>query len=545
MNYKPTSSLSPAVSPRSRMWLGASLLLVVLRAFPSICYPIARDQATYCYIGQRLWEGKQLYLDLWDNKPPGIFFLYAVMVKILGNVMWQVGLLDILWLLIISVFIFKFAERHLGTAPAVIAVIVHATWRAWSGYWDAAQPENFLVLFVIAAYFLSSYEGKPRWLYDFQSGILFGVAFWFKYNAVTFVPLLLVLPHLDFSPLAIGARFPRFTLSGREWMKRVGIWITASALCMAVVLGYLAWFGAWPAMREIQFEVLPRYNAMAYAWPKSYFLFVLQQIRVYLGWWSVLVAAVALLVARRARDLSATLPVFLATAMGLMCTAMQGRLPSFAFETCFPFFAMLWGYLAVKVFQGFRHISRQCWSRGFRLAAVLVWIVLANLVYLPLPDEVVQFKLDVYNLKSWYTDRDSYYRNYPWARPISHFDGQMHVIKYLRENSTPKDGVLVWGSEPLIYFLAQRNPPTRFVSNLGLISLWTPPAWRRELIRNLEGAPPKYIVVAREDWVPMISFNFLDSQGYLRERFPALLGFVTSGYQKVDDYKEFSIFRHD
>jgi hypothetical protein len=291
-----------------------------------------------------LWEGKQLYLDLWDNKPPGIFFLYAVMVKILGNVMWQVGLLDILWLLIISVFIFKFAERHLGTAPAVIAVIVHATWRAWSGYWDAAQPENFLVLFVIAAYFLSSYEGKPRWLYDFQSGILFGVAFWFKYNAVTFVPLLLVLPHLDFSPLAIGARFPRFTLSGREWMKRVGIWITASALCMAVVLGYLAWFGAWPAMREIQFEVLPRYNAMAYAWPKSYFLFVLQQIRVYLGWWSVLVAAVALLVARRARDLSATLPVFLATAMGLMCTAMQGRLPSFAFETCFPFFAMLWGY---------------------------------------------------------------------------------------------------------------------------------------------------------------------------------------------------------
>jgi hypothetical protein len=180
-------------------------------------------------------------------------------------------------------------------------------------------------------------------------------------------------------------------------------------------------------MREIQFEVLPRYNAMAYAWPKSYFLFVLQQIRVYLGWWSVLVAAVALLVARRARDLSATLPVFLATAMGLMCTAMQGRLPSFAFETCFPFFAMLWGYLAVKVFQGFRHISRQCWSRGFRLAAVLVWIVLANLVYLPLPDEVVQFKLDVYNLKSWYTDRDSYYRNYPWARPNSHFDGQIHA----------------------------------------------------------------------------------------------------------------------
>jgi len=44
--------------------------------------------------------------------------------------------------------------------------------------------------------------------------------------------------------------------------------------------------------------------------PKVTFSLCWQQIRVYLGWWSVLVAAVALLVARRARDLSATLPVF-------------------------------------------------------------------------------------------------------------------------------------------------------------------------------------------------------------------------------------------
>ncbi len=545
MNCQPKSLLSPAVSPRSRLWLGASLLFVVLRAFPSICYPIARDQATYCYIGQRLWEGKHLYLDLWDNKPPGIFFLYAIMVKFLGNAMWQVGFLDILWLLVISVFIFKFAERYLGTAPAVIAVAIHATWRAGSGYWDAAQPENFLVLLVFAAYFLASYDGKTRWFYDFLSGILFGAAFWFKYNAVTFVPLVLILPHLDFSPLTTSGLFPRFTLSGEEWMKRVGIWTVAASLIVAAVIGYLAWLGAWPAMREMQFKILPRYNAMAYAWPKSYFLFVLQQIRVYLGWWSVLVAAVALLVARRARDLSATLPVFLAAAMGLVCTGLQGRLPSFAFETCFPFFAMLWGYLAVKIYQGFRQISRKCWERKFHLAAILVWIIFANLVYLPLPNEVLQFGLYIDDMKEFRQDRDTFYRNYPWARPISHFDGQLHVVQYLQHNSNPNDGVFVWGSEPLIYFLAQRNPPTRFVSNLGLISLWAPPTWRQELIRTLQAEPPRYIVVVREDWVPMISFNFLDSEGYLRERYPALREFVNSGYQKVDDYKEFTIFRHD
>jgi hypothetical protein len=64
-------------------------------------------------------------------------------------------------------------------------------------------------------------------------------------------------------------------------------------------------------------------------------------------------------------------------------------------------------------------------------------------------------------------------------------------------------------------------------------------------MRDLEAAPPKYIVVGREDWAPMLSFNFLDSAAYLQQRFPALLLFVTSHYQKVDDDRDFVIYRHD
>ena len=527
------------------MWLGVSLLAVGLEGIHSICYPIARDQATYLYIAQRLWEGKQLYLNLWDNKPPGIFFLYALFVKVFGTAMWSVGMVEILWLTMISCFIFIFAERYLGTAPAVIAVVLHAAWRASLGYWDAAQPENFLMLFVLAAFFLSSYSGKWRWLCDFISGILFGAAFWLKYTALAFVPLVLILPYLGFTWREDGLRLPPYTLSARDWVKRVGVWAAGFAGSVAAVLGYIRWVGAWPAMKEIQFQVLPRYNAMVFERASHYWLYAKYQISAGLGWWSLLVAAAAILVARYTHNLRSTLPVFLAAAMGSVCTAMQARLPSYGFETCYPFFAMLWGYLGVKVFQAFRLVSRQCWGRGWRLAAVLIWMVFANLIYLPLPHEVAQFKVYVNDLQAWGHDRDSFYRNYPWARPISHFDGQMHVIQYLRENSSPEDGVFVWGFEPLIYFQAQRNPPTRFVSNLALISPWTPPAWRLELIRNLAADPPEYIIVVRRDPVPMISFHYLDSDAYLRQRYPALREFVTSHYQRVDDYQDFAIYRHD
>jgi len=413
------------------------------------------------------------------------------------------------------------------------------------GYWDAGQPENFLLLFIFAAYFLSNYSGKRFWIRDFSSGTLFGAAFWIKYNAVAFVPLLLLLPYLDFSPLEAGERLPHFTLSVRDWMKRVGVWMAGFAGCVVVVLGYIRWDGAWPAMKEIQFEVLPRYNAMAIERSVSYWLYVFHRLSVDLTWWSALAAMIAVLVARRTHDLRLTTPVFLATAMGAACTAMQARLPSYAFETLYPFLAMLWGYLGVSVFGGLRYVARLCWRRGFRIATVLVWVVFANLVYLPLPNEIVQFKLHLYDMKVWWRDPDSFYRNYPWARPISHYDGQMRVIRYVRENSSPQDGVFVWGTEPLIYFLTQRHPPTRFVSNLGLISRWAPPAWRVEAMRDLEATPPKYIVVAREDWVSMISFNPLDSAEYLQQRFPALLAFVTNHYQKVEDYHAFVIYRHD
>src|SRR3972149_336049 len=78
-----------------RVWFIAAFFFVLVRAIPNIIYPIARDQATYLVIGQGLLNGQHLYQDLWDNKPPGIFFLFAVIVKIFDHTMWCVGLVEL------------------------------------------------------------------------------------------------------------------------------------------------------------------------------------------------------------------------------------------------------------------------------------------------------------------------------------------------------------------------------------------------------------------------------------------------------------------
>src|SRR5208282_3418916 len=190
-----------SASTRSRAWLYGTLGLVFLRALPNLRYLIGRDQATYCVIAQGLLHGKLPYRDLWDNKPPGIFYIYALIVKIFGPVMWSLGAVDILWLLTISCCIFYFARRYLGTAGAVLSVIFYAFRHCRQGYLQAAQTESFLMLCIYAAWFLML--GGKRWKVAryLGAGLLLGAAFWLKYNAIAFFPFLALLPFVDFRGL--------------------------------------------------------------------------------------------------------------------------------------------------------------------------------------------------------------------------------------------------------------------------------------------------------------------------------------------------------
>jgi 4-amino-4-deoxy-L-arabinose transferase-like glycosyltransferase len=189
---------------QARAWLSAAMLFVLVRALPILSYPPGRDQSTYLLIGQSLLEGKQLYRDLWDNKPPGIFCVYAGISKLFGTAVWGVALVDVVWLLVISYCIFRFTARFLGPGAAAVAVAVHASWHATVSYSyiHIAQPETFQLLCIFAGFFLMQHRGR-RWQKArcFTAGLLLGYAFWLKYNAVAFFPFLLFLPYLDTSSL--------------------------------------------------------------------------------------------------------------------------------------------------------------------------------------------------------------------------------------------------------------------------------------------------------------------------------------------------------
>lgn len=528
-------------SHNSRAWLIGALAVVFVLSLPNLQYPIGRDQATYCVIAESLLKGKHLYRDLWDNKPPGIFYLYVPIVRLLGNVTWLVGAVDLVCVLTAALATFCFCRRYLGPQTGAIAALLYTYWHNRKGYINAAQPEVFMVLFAFAAFFLLARDGHRPKLQSFTAGLALGAAFWIKYNALVFLPLIVFLPYLGTCRLHLPSPRLGLTLSWRVWLTRTAALLAGFAATIVGVLACFRFSGAWPAIREVQFQVLPRYGAMIVERTPHYFLWALRQVNFNLGTLPEAGVALALLITWRCRDFHRTIPIFLAAASGFIVTASQARFNAYSFETFFPFLAMLWAYVAAMVFNGFRAISQNLTRRGWMAARVCVWLVFINCAYFPLPTPAMRQVERYQGLQKWWRNPEKSYGSYWWSLGIEHLGGEFQSVHYLKNHSAPGDEVYVWGTAPLIYFLSGRQCPSRFVSNLGLVSDWAPPAWRDELVRTLKSKRPRFIIVERRDAIPAVSGTTLDSEEYL-VRYPALACLLHRRYRRVKALGNFIVY---
>lgn len=73
----------------SYIFLGVIVCTIILRSpnlFPSV---INWDESTFILMGQSVLDGHLPYLELWDNKPPLLFFIFALFIGIGGkNIVW-------------------------------------------------------------------------------------------------------------------------------------------------------------------------------------------------------------------------------------------------------------------------------------------------------------------------------------------------------------------------------------------------------------------------------------------------------------------------
>ena len=286
----------PKTASSSQQWVWALVLLalVALRV-PALMRPAGGDQHLYAYTAGRVLDGDMPYSDAWDQKPPGIFFVYATAWTIWPDAR-VIGVLDLVASLATAWLLMRLGRQmfggHAGFAAAALFLwLADPGIQRTGGMYLRAQCETFIALAIAGAVSLTwKPQARPSRL--IAVGVLLAMTFWLKYNAIVFaIPVFLA---------AIGSD----PLGSRPWAATTIAWIAAGFLgASALVLLYFAAGGALTDLWLATITYNLRYAGETYtgAWDAAQYVFSMPVIRARVDglWFLGLLGLLLLLVHRR------------------------------------------------------------------------------------------------------------------------------------------------------------------------------------------------------------------------------------------------------
>jgi len=473
---------SPDSSARwALLAVAVAIVLVAVLRLRVADIPLERDEGEYAYAGRLILEGVPPYGLAYNMKFPGTYYAYALILALFGRTPWGIHAGLLLVNAATTMLVFAVGRRLLGTFAACVAAVSFAflSLDRWV-FGIFAHATHFVVLAVMAGLLVllrAMDDGRSSRL--FGGGILFGLAVLMKQHAVFFVPL--------GAALVLWGGNREVGRMRRADATRVAAFALGTALPFAVVVSLLAaqgvlgrfWFWTFQYARAYVTEV-PLTKALGYL--AEGFLYV---STVNLGFWILGAFGLAGLwltpFDRAARFvLTGLLAVsFLATCPGLY---FRGHY----FILLLPAVALLVGAAAA--------VARD------RLARVVSGGVALGLAVV-LPTAAVFFFV--------VTEREALFSMSParLSRTIygsSPFVEAQQIAAYIKDRTTASDRIAVVGSEPEIYFYADRKAATGYIYTYALMEP-QPYAKRMqdEMIHEIESAHPRYLVFTwiKDSWL--------------------------------------------
>ncbi|MFV0590451.1 MAG: ArnT family glycosyltransferase [Draconibacterium sp.] len=154
-----------------------SIALRFFSFFPSV---LDNDESTYMIIGRDILHGKELYSEVTDTKPVGIFLAYAGLEFVFGSsIFWKRFAFAIL--VAVTAFIISriskkmFQQDKVATAAGLIYILYTSIWT----YYGRSPNTELLFNFFTSLSFLLLLK-KSIWNYTF-AGLFMGMGFMVKY----------------------------------------------------------------------------------------------------------------------------------------------------------------------------------------------------------------------------------------------------------------------------------------------------------------------------------------------------------------------------
>jgi 4-amino-4-deoxy-L-arabinose transferase-like glycosyltransferase len=470
MDNQPATNSSRSLLARFWPWL---MVLIVLLFVGYIRVrllemPLERDEGEYAYAGQLLLQGIPPYELAYNMKLPGTYFTYALGMAVFGQTTAGIHLTLLVANSLTIVFVFLLGRKLFGVTAGLAACASYAVMSVSPAVLGMeAHANHFVVLFAVPATLLLWQAEKSKRLHIlFFSGLLYGLAFVMKQQGVCFILFGYVF--------LVWREIQRKPVVWLDFVKRSFVFGLGIILPFAITCLVLAWAGVFSKFWFWTFTYASSYVVNEPLWEGIGLLcnYLRITLTVYFGF--LVLAALGLLFSLRntvVQKQKVFGVIFLFFSFFGTATGLYFRQHYFILSL--PAFAILIGLGVDSLCQVLR--SRMAKVVSLMLfVAVLGWAIwVSRAFYFQMsPIQVCRVL----------------YQDSPFVESLA-------VAKYIREHSSENASIAVMGSEPEIYFYAQRHSATGYIYSYALMEEQpNAPKMQQEMIHEIEAGQPEYLV---------------------------------------------------
>ncbi len=447
------------------------------------------DSGLFAYYGQQILAGRVLYKDLWDEKPPGVYYVDALAILIAGETPWSIWWLGLAWIAATTIVLFFILYTLTGMIPALAAALVFLLTALYPDYYQRGNFTEVYALLpqVLAIAALAKYlsAGKSRWV--FFLGMMTAAAFLFKptYIAMGLAALIVIL-YLDLRTNTI-----------RQALLHLANFSLGTAAPLAAVTLYFASKGALQAMWEAVISYNLVYAKQGFSLRSIYttlstFAVVQPMATVFtvsmaslvvfliLNWPKLIHPPKAEQVVGKMDGntrLWVFVGIFAALPVEWALVSVSGKNFGHYFLTPLPAMTGAWAYLASEIIHSLRPgREKNIWpSLALSLLAVLSLGGFLKVAVTEAPNKA--------QLNSFL------------KQPLSLSYTLNELEQYVSDNSSPAQPVLVWGLHPRINFVTGRRSPSRYAFPLPLLIASAGTGARfDQFMADLQAGPPALIL---------------------------------------------------
>ncbi len=448
------------------------ILVYIIRSKFSMI-PFERDEGAYGYYGKLLLEGKIPYKDFYEQKFPGNFYFFALMVSLFGDTVKGLHLGFTYLNIITIVFIYFTAKKLFSPTSGVISAITFAIVSLTpnlSGF--TIQSEHGVAFFSSLGFLLYAYANSvKKWYMYLFMGVAFSCAFMVKTSGMFLVLwgglILIINFFFDKQKKYI------------DLFKTIGFYSAGVFSVIGILFLIIYLKGAFHEMLFWTFEIPKNYvSKVPFEEGKKYFGYTKDAILMnYKFLWYHAILAVGLIFIKSINFKTKLFALTLAFFSSMMIV------PGFYF----------YGHYWIQLIPGLSILAGLSFHciislfKSFKLDSPYI-----KYIYLSLFCILTYSHLNKLSAYYFHPNYERILRSVYGNNP---FPESMEVANWINANSKPEDEIVLMGSEPQVYFYTKKHCPSRHAYFAAIVdNIPQHKEWQREFVKDVEKAKPKYFV---------------------------------------------------